>query len=57
MLRNITSDELRIDRGVSQGTVRGPLILKFYIYDIYIFKDNNTQLRQYADDTLFLTSD
>ena len=35
----------------------GPLILNIYINDMYTYADSNTQLIQYADDTLIPTSD
>ena len=56
-LKNIAYDELRIDRGVPRGTVLCPLIFNIYINDMYTYADSNTQLWQYAGDTLILQTD
>ena len=40
-----------------QGTVPGPLLFNLYIIDMETKVDNETELIQYADDTVILTVD
>ena len=57
VLQDCISDKLMLHRGVPQGTVLGPLLFNLYINDMAIRVDNETELKQYADDTVFLTFD
>ena len=57
VLQKLKSDEMRIDRGVLQGTVLGTLIFNIFIIDMQTYAYSNTELIQYANDTLILTSD
>ena len=53
-IRNILSDPVELRRGVPQGTVLGPLLFNLYINDMHKYLDNETELIQYADDTIVL---
>ena len=55
-IQNILSDPVEITRVVPQGTVLGPLLFKLHINDMHKYIDNETELFQYADDTIVLTS-
>ena len=57
VLQDCISDELMLHRGVPQGTVLGPLLFNLYINDMATRVDNETELIQYADDTVILTFD
>ena len=55
-IQNILSDPVELTRGVPQGTFLGPLLFNLYINDMHKYLDNETELIQYADDTIVLTS-
>ena len=55
VLQDCISDELMLHRGVPQGTVLGPFLFNLYINDMATRVDNDTELIQYADDTVILT--
>ena len=57
VLQDCISDELMLHRGVPQGTVLGQLLFNLYINDMATRVDNETELIQYADDTVILTFD
>ena len=57
ILQDCISDELMLHRGVPQGTVLGPLLFNLYIIDMATKVDNENELVQYADGTVFLTFD
>ena len=57
VLQDCISDELMLHRDVPQGTVLGPLLFNLYINDMVTRVDNETELIQYADDTVILTFD
>ena len=57
VLQNCISDELILHRGVPQGAVLGPLLLNLYINDMATGVDKETELIQYADDTVISTFD
>ena len=57
VLQDCISDGLMLHRGVPQGTVLGPLLINLYINDMATRVDNETELIQYADDTVILTFD
>ena len=52
VLQDCISDELMLHRGVPQGTVLGPLLFNLYVNDMATRVDNETELIQYADDTV-----
>ena len=55
-IQNILSDPVELTRGVTEGTFPRPLLLNLYIYDMHKYLGNETELIQYADDTIVLTS-
>ena len=55
-IQNILSDPVELTRGIPQGTLLGPLLFKLYINDMHKYLDNETELFQYTDDTIVLTS-
>ena len=55
-IQNIQSDPNELTRGVPQGMVVGPLLFNLYINDMRKYLDNETELIQYADDTIVLTT-
>ena len=57
VLQDCISDELMLHRGVPQGTVLGLLLFNLYIDEMATRVDNETELIQYADDTVILTFD
>ena len=48
---NTISPTLSVTSGISQGTIRGPLIFIFYIYDVLRNVDN-LRVNMYADNCL-----
>ena len=55
-IQNILSDPVQLTRGVPRGTALGPLLFNLYINHMHKYLDNETELIQYADDTIVLTS-
>ena len=55
-IQDILSDPVELTREVPQGTVLGPLLFNLYINDRHKYLDIETELIQYADDTIVLTS-
>ena len=51
------SDELMPHRGVPQGIILGPLLFNLYLNDMATKVENETELMQYADETVILTFD
>ena len=51
----VTSEYLKIETGVPQGTILGPLLFILYINDLSTYI--NCENAQYADDTLLFTAD
>ena len=55
-IQNILSDPVELTRGVPRGTVLGRLLFNLYINAMHKCLENETELIQYADDTIVLTS-
>ena len=49
------SDWTRINRGVPQGSVLGPLLFNIFINDL-LYLSRSSEINTYADDTQFFTS-
>ena len=52
---NINSSVLSISKGVPQGSLLGPLLVSFYINDLFMLETKST-LHSYADDTTLFFS-
>ena len=57
VLNGIESDWINLKRGVPQGTILGPLLLKIYVNDLAKIVEEDCTVVQYADDTFLFTSD
>ena len=56
ILQDCKSDEITLLRGVPHGTVLGRLLFNLNINDMATRIDNETELIQYADDTVIFAS-
>ena len=51
------SDARRLESGVPQGSILGPLLFVLYVHDITVWLDQDVSLFGYADDTVISCSD
>ena len=54
-MKSAYSDWLKLEQGVPQGTVLGPLLFNLYVNDMIEILDKTCTLEQYADDTTLLS--
>ena len=57
VLKGIESGWINLKRGVSQGTILGPLLFNIYVKDLAKIVEKDCTVVQYADDTFLFTSD
>ena len=56
IVNGVQSDWINLYQGVPQGTVLGPLLFLIYVNDMIDYLPKDTQIVQYADDTMVFSS-